>query len=183
LDTLRACLEDLTKESELSAKSQAPGKIGKLQIMKSGKMFLVSAVDGRRYELTSGMQSSFAQYAASVTTDKPIASSSSTVTIKSEQGVASTTMRGAIHMLGNITQKLVILPEYEIGSRKAAPSKQPSSSSSTAATATAAAGVSGVRVNRSESVGTEISETAYGDERTLEAAHDLEDMDYTSDND
>lgn len=56
-----------------------PGKLGKLQVMKSGRTYLVT-VDGKRFEVSRGRDSSFAQFIASIqapASNEPSSSSSS----------------------------------------------------------------------------------------------------------
>ena len=152
--------------------------------MKSGKVFLVSN-DGRNYSLSPGMTCTFAQYAAAIAVDavapSPVVtnleSSSSSKGNDNKNTATGETggTKGTFHLLGSISRKIIVVPEYEIGSRKwededagmlVEPSKQASVS---------VKGIS-TRPERSNSLGTEVSDTEY--ERGASMS-----LDYQFDND
>lgn len=102
---------EFLKEQKLSA-----GKIGKLQITESGKVFLVCS-NGLRYELHAGLSTCFSQYVAAVDCTESIAASDSRV--KMEPGLAesvqSAPANGAtasMFMLAPITRKLIVAPSF-----------------------------------------------------------------------
>ena len=120
----------LQMPSELSLKSQVPVKtedghekmvdavqsclLGKLEVRKSGRVFLVTT-NGARYECNAGMTAYFSQYVASVsevsTTSSPSSSSSSSSSssralIKEEKDDKKG--GGSLHLLSPVTRKWVV---------------------------------------------------------------------------
>jgi hypothetical protein len=66
-----ASLYGASENSQSSKKDKpklGPGRLGKLQLTQSGKVYLVTT-DGLRYSVSNGMATCFAQYLASVTVD------------------------------------------------------------------------------------------------------------------
>jgi RNA polymerase III RPC4 len=150
--------------------------------MKSGKVFLVSN-DGRKYSLSPGMTCTFAQYAAAIAVDatapSPVvtnleSSSSSKGNDNKNANNVETSTKGTFHLLGSISRKIIVVPEYEIGSRKwedeEAKSVEPFKQASVPVKGL------GTRPERSNSLGTEVSDTEY--ERGAPMS-----MEYQSDND
>lgn len=129
------------------------------------------------------MTCTFAQYAAAISVERPVvnipedsASSSAGKDIKPVPAIDPTDpskMKGTCHLLGSISRKIIVVPEYEIGSRKWEEDEEvvnmPSKPTKTNAK------VSG-RPERSNSISTEISETDY------DAKYGNMPMDYASDN-
>ena len=87
------------------------GLIGKIEVRKSGLVFLVTA-DGARYECNSGMTAYFSQYVVALNeNDAPVSSFSSASTksssfIKEENNNKCGT--GSLHLLSPITRKWVV---------------------------------------------------------------------------
>lgn len=126
---------------------------GKLQVMKSGKVYLLTN-NGLQYEVwytlsfskwrtdiaifvgpqvSAGMDAAFAQYAASIAVTSPAPSSASTAVTSSSSassGASSKTSKvapnasgsdnktGDLHMLTDITRKLLVVPTHAIGKKR-----------------------------------------------------------------
>lgn len=123
------------------------GRLGKLQLLGSGRVRLVTE-SGLTYQVSSGLAASFSQTLAAIETrDIPVDTSSSTSAGggssssssgkslgrlkragagggsvsgggESTEPVLDPSKVGDIHFMGNITKKLVLTPEYEIGTKK-----------------------------------------------------------------
>jgi hypothetical protein len=136
-----------------SSSSESLGKIGKIQLLKSGKVRFVTK-NGQSYEIKNGLTSSFLQTLMNVDVQQPTAPSSSSVDNPAPPSASSssekkkkstndkttatatlltTEIRGNIHFMGNITKKLVITPSYELGVKRKKGIPSGSSSSASAA--------------------------------------------------
>ena len=92
-----------------------PGKIGKLQIMSSGKLFMVLD-NGSRYEVHEGLVATFSQHLASVTTQRPGVKSEPSDGVKTEivpEVFNDGSTNGTLHTIGNITRKWVVTPAID----------------------------------------------------------------------
>lgn len=80
-----------------------PGRIGKILVMRSGAMVL-QLENGRRYQMHSGLPTSFAQFL--------VANEVSDHGPRVKQETKKKQPQGAMHMLGNITQKIVVTDSF-----------------------------------------------------------------------
>lgn len=146
-DQLTAPLPQPSSDSQESANSTADinppprllpnGKLGKLRLYKSGKVKLVTE-NGNSYDVNSGLTAAFMQCLTSV--EVPPAEESDGLNIKTEGEYPSSSgnssnnnqhkksnklkdnmipgKEGKVCFLGNITRKLVVTPDYELGIRR-----------------------------------------------------------------
>lgn len=121
-----------------STEHQAPkvlpnGKLGKLRLYKSGKVKLVTE-NGNEYDVNAGLAACFLQCLMSVEVPPPDdddvihvkaeggeATSSSSVNKKTNNKTKDNVLvgkEGKLCFLGNVTKKLVVTPDYELGIRR-----------------------------------------------------------------
>ena len=84
-----------------------PGKIGRLQLMASGKLFMVLD-SGSKYEVHEGLAATFSQHLVSVSADKGAAGA-----VKAERGqivpeAFNNGPHGSLHTMGSVTRKWVV---------------------------------------------------------------------------
>eukprot|EP01041_Mallomonas_annulata_P006716 gene6715-13610_t len=105
--------ESATAPEEGKASSSAvppltTGRIGSLKILRSGRVFLETS-DGRRFEVSSGLEAAFAQNVACV--EMPMAPGPS----QSQSSKKNEETQGSLYLLGPVTRKLVVVPDFDIG--------------------------------------------------------------------
>lgn len=119
---------------------KADGRIGKLQLYKSGKVKLVTD-NGLIYDVTSGLFSCFQQTVSIIDPQTPATTSNNAINATNSNNqptnVPSSSAShqnplqnlhhnsnhtsetpGDLYFLGNITKKIVMTPEYELGNKK-----------------------------------------------------------------
>lgn len=109
------------------------GKLGKLQLFKSGRVQLID-IHGRIFDVGGGMDVAFLQYLSSITMEQPAAliTSSSTnqhqhqhqqgipsqvpgpYTAKTAIDAATVLPTGDLNLMSDITRKLIITPNYDM---------------------------------------------------------------------
>jgi len=167
------------------------GHLGKIQEMSSGKVFLVTN-DGKRFQVNSGMPSSFAEYISAIRMDPKdtesgdvsaaasatatggrssasSSSSSSSAGRYSGRDVQSAEVldpTGNFYMLGRVTRKLVVIPDYDIGQPR-----KPTSSSTGKASAE-----EGPTLQRNVSESTVDSNYEMGAYQPMDAYDDLQEV-------
>jgi len=148
-------------EERKARRQLKPGKLGKIQITQSGRVYLVvseeahendsnisdnrskrgrrqgdiAGVDGtapvgdeeqaaslvggapqvKRYEINRGITPSFMQVVASITTKAPATSGSDEAS--SSSNPSSSDSGDQLHLLGAVTDKIVVTPDFDIGQR------------------------------------------------------------------
>lgn len=100
-------------------KTVANGKLGKLQLLRSGKVRLVTN-DGKSFDVRNGLAACFMQSLVTVDVSQSEAKPSpegeqSAPSKKKSKEVPVTSEQGTMHLMGNITKKLVLTPNYELG--------------------------------------------------------------------
>lgn len=108
------------------------GKIGKLQLMASGRLLIVLD-DGTRFEVNRGLATTFSQYLCAISTDysKVEAKAAPEATAKGNGSKAAADAshssgeayeqgptRGELYTMGPITAKWTVTPEHDIGELK-----------------------------------------------------------------
>jgi hypothetical protein len=113
----------------LKEQKLAPGRIGKLQIMESGKVFLVTDA-GLKFELYAGLTTCFSQYVAAVdiaahqaaaaanVKAEPVSDAGSGAAMSSTQDRATGSNMGQtqadaqMYMLSPVTRKVIVAPAF-----------------------------------------------------------------------
>ena len=115
--------EKSLKEAKKVEGKIGPGKLGKLQLTKSGKVFLVTD-SGHKFEVHNGITACFANFVAEVALNENYNNTiDDNIDDKRNKKPTYNTMRdkivndnapisGELKMLGRITKKLVITPDY-----------------------------------------------------------------------
>jgi hypothetical protein len=121
-------LQDISDENNLKEAKKVegkigPGKLGKLQLTKSGKVFLLTD-SGHKFEVNNGITACFANFVAEVelndnynnATDDNIddkRNKKPTYNDKRDKSINdNASISGELKILGRITKKLVITPDY-----------------------------------------------------------------------
>lgn len=94
------------KEVELP--TEETFSMGKIQVMKSGKVYLIGN-DNKRYLVSAGSTCSFSQYLTSIEVEEATNQYMNDLT---------DSYQGDIHMLGSVNRKLVVIPQFDIGSNR-----------------------------------------------------------------
>ena len=110
------------KEAKKVEGKIGPSKLGKLQLTRSGKVFLVTE-NGKRFEVNNGITACFANFVAGIELNDNMNDDNnmnngddnrkkSKTYFSDKKGNSDAPISGDLNILGRITKKLVITPDY-----------------------------------------------------------------------